>query len=89
MTLMTARQPRPRRRRVNTPAASLPRPVAGTSEDGQAPARTLRRAAAATPGHHREHHVTRDYSHVKRDLATIAVFATLTTGFIFAMWAIV
>lgn len=89
MDRMTARQPRPRRRRVTTPAASLPRPVAGTGEDGQSAARPLRRAAAAAPGHHREHHVTRDYSHVKRDLATIGVVATITTGFIVAMWAII
>ena len=45
--------------------------------------------AAAAPGHHREHHVTRDYGHVKKDLATIGVVAAITTGFIFAMWAIV
>ena len=85
---MTARQPRPRRRRVNTPATSLPRPVAGTGEEGQSAARPMNRAAAVT-GHHREHHVTRDYGHVKKDLATIGVVAAITTGFIFAMWAIV
>ena len=45
--------------------------------------------AASTAGHHREHHVTRDYGHIKRDLATIGVVAAITMGFILAMWAIV
>lgn len=89
MTPMTARQPRPRRRRATTPAASLPRPVAATGEEGQsANARPMNRAVGAL-GHHREHHVTRDYGHIKRDLATIGVVAAITTGFILAMWAIV
>lgn len=82
---MTARQPRPRRRRVTTPAASLPRPVGGTPAESAAALRTQRRAV---PGH-REHHITRDYSHVRRDLATIGVFSAITFGFIFLMWAII
>lgn len=81
---MTARQPRPRRRRVTTPAASLPRPTGGTAGEAQAALRTERRATTG----HREHHVTRDYSHVRRDLATIGAFSAVTFAFIFAMWAI-
>jgi hypothetical protein len=44
---------------------------------------TIRRGAPAL--HHREHHVTKDYSHVKRDLATVAGISVVVLGFIFAM----
>lgn len=35
--------------------------------------------------HHREHHVTKDYSHVTRDLITVSVVGTLVLGFILGM----
>ena len=35
--------------------------------------------------HHREHHVTRDYSHVKRDLVTVTVVGTAVLAFILSM----
>jgi hypothetical protein len=81
MGSMTARQPRRTRRRA-APAASLPRPVAGAEvqQDGRAPQRRT-----ATNLHHREHHVTKDYSHVTRDLITVTVFGTAVLAFIVAM----
>ncbi|MBE0609632.1 MAG: hypothetical protein IH609_09640 [Dehalococcoidia bacterium] len=79
---MTARQPRRPRRRLTAPAAALPRPVTGMDADQQAErSRELRRA----PAHHREHHVTRDYGHVKKDLLTILVVGIGVVGFIFGM----
>lgn len=82
MREMTARQPRRSRRRIAAPAAALPRPVAGG--DGEAPtaARAARRGA---PAHHREHHVTKDYSHVKKDLLTILIVGAGSIGFIVGM----
>ncbi|GMV84950.1 MAG: hypothetical protein AMXMBFR80_08070 [Dehalococcoidia bacterium] len=82
MREMTARQPRRSRRRVAAPAATLPRPVAGSEAEGQGVARSARRAA---PAHHREHHVTRDYSHVKKDLLTILIVGVGSIGFIVGM----
>ncbi len=77
MRKMTARQPRRSRRRVAAPAATLPRPVTGMDPEEQAErAHQLRK----TPAHHREHHVTRDYGHVKRDLVTILVVIYLITS---------
>jgi hypothetical protein len=35
--------------------------------------------------HHREHHVTRDYGHVHRDLLTVAVVGVIVVGFVVAM----
>ncbi len=82
MREMTARQPRRSRRRIAAPAAALPRPMTGA--DGEAPvaARAPRRGA---PAHHREHHVTKDYSHVKKDLLTILVVGAASIGFIVGM----
>ena len=83
MERMTARQPRRTRRRA-APASSLPRPVASPSEDGESEhSRTVRRNAATL--HHREHHVTRDYSHVHKDLITVAIVGAGVIGFIVAM----
>lgn len=82
MREMTARQPRRSRRRITAPAAALPRPVAGAEAEGQGFARSARRAA---PAHHREHHVTKDYSHVKKDLLTILIVGLGSIGFIVAM----
>lgn len=80
---MTARQPRRTRRRV-APAASLPRPVVGDSEAGESDhSRAVRKNAALL--HHREHHVTKDYSHVHKDLATVAIVGAAVVAFIFAM----
>lgn len=82
MQTMTARQPRRPRRRVAAPAATLPRPVTGMDAAQQAErSRQLRK----TPAHHREHHVTRDYSHVKKDMVTILVVGTGVVGFIIGM----
>lgn len=78
---MTARQPRRARRRVTAPAATLPRPTAIDSEAALAPDRGSRR----TPGHHREHHVTKDYSHVHRDLLTVLGVGIVVIGFIVGM----
>lgn len=79
---MTARQPRRTRRRV-APAAALPRPLTGGDTEAQTErSRTVRRGA---PAHHREHHVTKDYSHVRKDLLTIAGVGAAVIGFIIAM----
>jgi len=37
----------------------------------------------------REHHVTGDYDHVRKDLILVAVVGTITLGFIVAMSFIV
>jgi hypothetical protein len=78
---MTARQPRRTRRRVAAPAAALPRPSALDSEVPTSPERAARR----TPAHHREHHVTKDYSHVHRDLLTVLGVGIVVIGFIVGM----
>ncbi len=80
MEPMTARQPRRTRRRI-APAASLPRPL---SAEDTAAGRTQARGAAPVL-HHRTHHVTKDYSHVHKDLVTVAVVGTAVIGFIVAM----
>jgi len=77
---MTARQPRRTRRRV-APATALPRPLAG-DDVAQASSRGGRRTSNL---HHREHHITRDYSHVHRDLVTVSIVGTVILGFIVAM----
>jgi len=83
MESMTARQPRRARRRV-APAGSLPRPVTNVDDSDESDhSRTVRRNAALL--HHREHHVTKDYSHVHRDLLTVAVVGTVVMGFIVLM----
>ena len=81
---MTARQPRRTRRRV-APAASLPRPAAGaeaTTVGSQAQAAARRGANAL---HHREHHITKDYSHVHKDLITVSIVGTVVIAFILGM----
>jgi hypothetical protein len=87
---MTARQPRRTRRRL-APANSLPRPVAvaGTAEGSEEQAAP--RAAAEHPlvrryeVHHRQHHVTKDYSYVHRDLLTVLGIGIVVVAFIVAM----
>jgi len=80
---MTARQPRRTRRRA-APAPSLPRPAAGVEvSEREKRSAAIRRNAAAL--HHREHHVTKDYSHVTRDLLTVTGVGTAVLGFIVAM----
>jgi hypothetical protein len=73
---MTARQPR-RERRRSTAASNLPRPTA----DGSA-----RRAPSSS--RQREHHVTTDYSYVRKDLVLIAGVTAVTMAFVAAMWAL-
>jgi hypothetical protein len=80
MEPMTARQPRRTRRRV-APASSLPRPL---SAEDTAAGRTQARGAAPTLGH-RAHHVTKDYSHVHKDLVTVAVVGVAVVAFIVGM----
>lgn len=80
MNAMTARQPRRTRRRV-APASSLPRPL--TAEDTAAGRTQVRGAASSL--HHRTHHVTKDYSHVHKDLVTVALVGVAVVGFIVAM----
>jgi hypothetical protein len=82
MKEMTARQPRRTRRRV-APAAALPRPVGGPVSEQDARAQAARRGTSAL--HHREHHVTRDYSHVHKDLITVSVVGTAVLAFILGM----
>ncbi|WBL35636.1 hypothetical protein O0235_12760 [Tepidiforma flava] len=77
---MSTERPR-RRRRVDAPASSLPRPAA-------APAGVAAPAARRPQPHHpqpRAHHVTRDYSYVRRDLLGILVVGLISLGFIGVM----
>ncbi|MGB4862908.1 MAG: hypothetical protein WBO97_10640 [Tepidiformaceae bacterium] len=88
---MTSPQPRRTRRRA-APAASLPRPVAGTGGNAlntaaQAP-RSTPTASTAT-AHHRQHHVTKDYSYVHKDLILVSIFSVAVLAFIVAMSFIV
>ena len=95
MTEMTARKPR-RARRVAP--SSLPRPTAG---DGAARRDATVAAPAATPqaalsqsaqrrsAAPRQHHVTTDYSYVKRDLLLVAAVGAVVLGFIVAMSQVV
>lgn len=78
---MTSRQPRRARRRA-TPAASLPRPTAAGPESGLSEPAAARLAAAR---HHREHHVTKDYSHIHRDLLTVLAIGVVAIAFIVGM----
>ena len=83
---MTARQPRRTRRRA-APASTLPRPVAATPLEAgtEAPAPAPAGASRRTAIHHREHHVTRDYSYVHRDLITVSVIGVFVIAFIVGM----
>jgi hypothetical protein len=81
---MTARQPR-RDRRRSSPASTLPRPVAAPEGDQPAAAAAARASARRTAVHHRQHHVTRDYGHVHKDLITVAVVGSVVIAFIVAM----
>jgi hypothetical protein len=78
---VTARQPRRTRRRA-VPGASLPRP---TGEEGLAPGDSSRIRQVADTRHHREHHVTKDYSHVHKDLLTVLGVGIVVLAFIFGM----
>ena len=80
---MTARQPRRTRRRVASSPSTLPRPVADSEAAESDRSRQVRRNAAAI--HHREHHVTKDYSHVHKDLVTVAVVGSVVLAFIVGM----
>jgi hypothetical protein len=54
---------------------------AGAEAAAPAPASASRR----TPIHHREHHVTRDYSYVHRDLITVSIIGVFVIAFIVGM----
>lgn len=81
---MPAPQQRRVRRRAVSPAASLPRPADASGEEGLAAA-AARTAVRRHTAPAREHHVTNDYSHVKRDLWTILALGGGTIAFIVAM----
>jgi len=87
---MTARQPRRTRRRL-APANSLPRPAAATGTSEGDEERATPRAVAEHPlvrryeVHKREHHVTKDYSYVHRDLLTVVGIGAVVIAFIVAM----
>lgn len=78
---MTARQPRRARRRA-APAAALPRPTSTSTGSSLGESASLRSAATQ---HHREHHVTRDYSHIHRDLLTVLGIGVVVIAFIVGM----
>lgn len=94
---MTARQPR-RTRRNALPAPSLPRPspMPEAEPDEEQPEETGAESAAArlrrrrgnapvAAPHHREHHITRDYSYVHRDLIAVGVVGAIVIAFIVVM----
>lgn len=80
---MTAPQPRRTRRRA-TPGPSLPRPGAVSAVEGGEDRRARRSIS-----HHREHHISTDYSYVHRDLIAIGAVGAIVLGFILAMSFIV
>jgi len=84
---MTAQKPRRTRRRA-VPAAALPRPStverdARASDEFDDDDSSARRAPAAL--HHRQHHVTKDYAYVHRDLLTILGVGAVVLAFIVTM----
>lgn len=79
---MTARQPRRARRRI-APASALPRPT--SAEDGDLAGTASARRSGAATRHHREHHVTKDYGYIHRDLLTVLGVGIVVLGFIFGM----
>lgn len=89
---MTARQPRRRRRAV--PAAALPRPSGATTahdmaEDAPDVASDSARGARRHTPARREHHVTTDYSYVRKELVLISAVGLLSLAFVFAMYFVV
>jgi len=86
MRVMTEPQPRRPRRRASSSATTLPRPIAGAAGPAQGARSSV---AGKVPAHHRAHHVTKDYTYVKKDLLTILVVGSGVVGFIVAMaiWA--
>lgn len=88
---MTSPQPRRTRRRA-APASSLPRPVAGAGGNALNTAAPAPRSTATTPAattRHRQHHVTKDYSYVHKDLILVSIFSVAVLAFIVAMSFIV
>jgi hypothetical protein len=79
---MTARQPR-RTRRRNVPSESLPRLRPGEGSGSATP------VVSSTRPNQRVHHVTEDYSYVRKDMVLVAAFSVLTFAFIVAMSFIV
>jgi hypothetical protein len=90
---MTARQPRRSRRRL-APAAALPRPANNVTAELEgvvnapttaAPTTAASRGSTARRGQPRDHHVTNDYSYVRKDLVTVAAVGVVVVGFIVGM----
>lgn len=85
---MTARQPRRARRRA-VAASPLPRPSAtlpvDAEQEEQAATPASVRAARRAGVRHREHHVTKDYSYVHKDLLTVLAIGVVIIGFIVGM----
>lgn len=85
---MTAQKPRRTRRRA-VPASALPRPstverdALAADEFDEDGAPSGRRAPATL--HHRQHHVTKDYTYVHRDLLTILGVGIVVLAFIVTM----
>jgi len=82
MRMMTESQPRRPRRRASGSATTLPRPTAGAAGPAQGARSSV---AGKAPAHHRAHHVTKDYSYVRKDLLSILAVGGITIGFIVAM----
>lgn len=88
---MTAQKPRRTRRRA-VPTAALPRPstiereaaIADDYDDD-----TTANAGRPASLHHRQHHVTKDYSYIHRDLVTILGVGMVVLAFIVGMSFIV
>lgn len=70
---MTNQRPR-RRRRLNAPAASPPRPTTGEAHQEKAHRQHVPQLRA--------HHVTKDYAYVRRDLLGILAAGLISLGFI-------
>ncbi len=50
-----------------------------------APATAASRTSGARHGHPRDHHVTNDYSYVRKDLFTVAAIGVVVVAFIVGM----
>lgn len=90
---MTARQPR-RTRRRSVPTSALPRPSSIATnradiEDERSDASVAAGARLPATLHHRQHHVTKDYSYIHRDLLTILGVGIVVVAFIVGMSFIV
>lgn len=80
---MTAQKPR-RTRRRSVPASALPRPSTVEAEAAEADEDAPSGRQPVTL-RHRQHHVTKDYSYIHRDLLTIVGVGVIVIAFIVAM----